>query len=572
MEKAAADRIITEYVSKIYGFALSKTGNSRAAEELASDITYEVYLSLLRDGTIYNINAYIWRISSFVYARFAERERKRQAKSSGSLEKIHTMIAEDGGRLPEALIDRNDPAALFRMEEERAAHREDLRRLRREIAYLGETRRQIIVAHYYGGQTVCTIAQALRIPEGTVKWHLHSARNTIKEGIHMERDRGTLGIEPIRLVNMGHNGYPGTTGDTSNHLATRLAQNIAYAAYDEPKSETEIAEELGVTPVYLAEIIEDLEKFAFMTRLPNGKLRTDIIIERSTKEANETIHALKQEYTRKIAEAYIEQMIANMDAYITEHRDRIYLPDGNRNLWLWNAFMLGFKQSAFRLEEDISPEVLQNMNRFCYKRPDGGEYTAFACLYRDYMVDYDPDRYGMCGFMERMASRHDTVRSVQCSTCYDTRPGNWEDNQSEDYSLLYECYTGALPETPTNVERYRRLFERGLIIRREGKLSVNVPVILSTPSLPSLDLFRGIDIEAYKALLREYTRRNEAITLPFYPAHIRNCVRALNSYPHYEFIMYLYEWMLENGILQLPEDERRGGLMTILFAPALPEG
>ena len=73
MDKQTADRIITEYLPKIYGFALSKARNSYEAEELASDITYEVYLSLLRDGEIYNVNAYVWRISSYVFARRSKR-------------------------------------------------------------------------------------------------------------------------------------------------------------------------------------------------------------------------------------------------------------------------------------------------------------------------------------------------------------------------------------------------------------------------------------------------------------------------------------------------------------------
>ena len=83
MDKQNADRILTEYIQKIYGFALSKTGDSYEAEELASDITYEVYLSLLRDGEIYNVNAYVWRISSYVFARWVEKKQKERERDLG---------------------------------------------------------------------------------------------------------------------------------------------------------------------------------------------------------------------------------------------------------------------------------------------------------------------------------------------------------------------------------------------------------------------------------------------------------------------------------------------------------
>ena len=35
--------------------------------------------------------------------------------------------------------------------------------------------------------------------------------------------------------------------------------------------------------------------------------------------------------------------------------------------------------------------------------------------------------------------------------------------------------------------------------------------------------------------------------------------------------MYFYRWMLDHGILTLPEDDRRGGIMTIVWADTLPK-
>ena len=62
-----------------------------------------------------------------------------------------------------------------------------------------------------------------------------------------------------------------TVADTASHLNTVLAQNIAYAAYLAPKTEAEIAEELGITPVFIADIVADLEEYGFMTRVEGAR-------------------------------------------------------------------------------------------------------------------------------------------------------------------------------------------------------------------------------------------------------------------------------------------------------------
>ena len=64
--------------------------------------------------------------------------------------------------------------------------------LRREIAFLTETRRKIIYSFYYENKTVSAITEETGIPEGTVKWHLSKARNDLKEGFSMERKIGKL--------------------------------------------------------------------------------------------------------------------------------------------------------------------------------------------------------------------------------------------------------------------------------------------------------------------------------------------------------------------------------------------
>lgn len=75
---------------------------------------------------------------------------------------------------------------------------EELSRLRREIAFLKEKRRQIVYRFYYEDKSISVIAKEMEIPEGTVKWHLNKAKIELKEGLLMERKIGKLGLSPMK--------------------------------------------------------------------------------------------------------------------------------------------------------------------------------------------------------------------------------------------------------------------------------------------------------------------------------------------------------------------------------------
>lgn len=70
MDKQRADHIITEYLHKIYGFAIKKCYSYEEAEELCAEIIQEVYLSLLKTKEVINREGYIWRISEHTYAKY----------------------------------------------------------------------------------------------------------------------------------------------------------------------------------------------------------------------------------------------------------------------------------------------------------------------------------------------------------------------------------------------------------------------------------------------------------------------------------------------------------------------
>lgn len=216
MEKNIADQIITEYIEKIFGFAISKTRDTNRATELASRITYDVYTSLLKASDVKNINGYIYRIASNVYARFVD-------------EKVRGRYI--------ALDNVNIPAAYdFTIDIE---NDEIYRNLRKRVSYLGKIQREIIVMYYFERLKQNEIATQLNLPLGTVKWHLYEAKNQLKGGIKMN---AYSTIRPVQFNGMWSSGNPSPDGrGTEFYLDKLIAQNIAYAAYWKPKTITEIA-------------------------------------------------------------------------------------------------------------------------------------------------------------------------------------------------------------------------------------------------------------------------------------------------------------------------------------------
>ena len=253
MEKVKADRLIAEYLQKIYGFAFKKAFSYDEAEELASEMTLEVYRSLLARDDVYNCEGYIWRICEHTYAKYVSSVKRKSG------------IAFDG---TDDLIYYED----FSIDGD--AVDEERQRLRREIAFLSAQRREIIFCFYYKSEPIRSIASRLHISEGTVKWHLNKARNELKEGLKMERRIGSLGLNPVMTNSFGHSGSVGATGGPEYYLGDKLNLNIVYSVYFEPRNITEISQELGVTPVFIEDRIAFLEENGYLVKTKGDRYIT----------------------------------------------------------------------------------------------------------------------------------------------------------------------------------------------------------------------------------------------------------------------------------------------------------
>ena len=135
-------------------------------------------------------------------------------------------------------------------------------------------RRKIVYSFYYEGKGIRQIATEQELSEGTVKWHLNKARNDLKEGFSVERKIGSLGLAPMEAVSFSHCGQGGAKGGPEYYLDDKINLNIVYSVYDAPKTKEEIAEELGMPPVYLEEKIDWLAENGFLVETKGKKYTT----------------------------------------------------------------------------------------------------------------------------------------------------------------------------------------------------------------------------------------------------------------------------------------------------------
>lgn len=538
MNKHQADKLIIEYLPKIYGFAMKKAFSFDEAEELSSDIVETVYLSLLSAKQILNPDGYVWRISEHVYSKFVSSKKKHEGISINGMD-----IPDDA-----PILDEDSELEI------------DL--LRREIAFLTQTRRRIVYSFYYQNKPISAIAKEAGIPEGTVKWHLNKARNDLKEGFIMERKIGKLGIKPIEATGFGHNGDPGNNGGPEYYLGNKLNLNIVYSVYYSPKTMVEIAEELGVTPVYIEDSVKMLEDNGFLVKTTGNRYTTYV-------KFNIETYSLELEDKRKqkqieIAEILVREYVPQVRAAIAEVTD-VYIPSGNRELLEAAAIFFAVSNNC-----GVSPRI--DLSKYYIKTLAGGNFIAGVFIPAvpsdpDYVPTRSYPSYASCGNMNRWSEKY-PVYSWSIDTRYDSREGDWENNLTSDYEYLYEFMTGAIEDTLANKEKFDRLRKRGYLTSDN---KVNIVVMRGERNeffskLPSLD-------ESIKRTFADYALEQAMLKAKDYPPQMRDLVvgdDAGSFVGGNTVALMVMDILYGNGTLRPITEEERATANLIMFCDRLP--
>jgi len=158
-EDDAFAELVGRYKDLVYGLVLRLTADRSQADDLAQEVFLKIHRGLPYFRGEARLSTWVYRIVSNVC--FQSRARPRRE------------VPLDRG--PEAApIDPGRADAAF-------GHLELKDRLDKAIAQLPEQQRFLIAAHHLGGVEYEALAEALDIPLGTVKTHLHRAKRRLRE-------------------------------------------------------------------------------------------------------------------------------------------------------------------------------------------------------------------------------------------------------------------------------------------------------------------------------------------------------------------------------------------------------
>lgn len=540
MQKQKADAVITEYLHKIYGFSVKKCYYYEEAEEMCSMIVEAVYSSLLKANEIANIEGYIWRISENTYAKYVSSKKKHEGLP---LQDAEMPFWEEYSFDDESM--------------------EEMRKLRREIAFLSEKRRRIVYMFYYENKSVSSISKETGLPEGTVKWHLNKARNALKEGYSMERKIGKLGISPVMSEGMGHCGSVVFGGEPETFLRDRLELNIVYSVYWSPKTKSEIAEELGLTLVFIEDKIDSLEKNGYLVKTSGGRYTTYVVFspESFSSEAYDNELKLK----RKIAEELAENYAPKVREAIKDFKD-VYIPGGNREILEAAAIFYGVaNKSGITVNKELSEYLI--------KPVIGGEYFALVELKKenltpDYRCELDTARYQSCGDMNRWSYKYPSVGSWCADTLLDSRQGGYANNKTADYEYVYEYICGQLPDTVANSEKINRLRERNFL-SPENDVNIMVAKIFSSDFFDKIPFFGEEIKNKFFGKIIEYAM-NEAKN---YPPQMQDLIvhRSAELFIGNTVAIMTMDILYGNGTFRPLNEKEKVTANLLMFSDRLPE-
>lgn len=250
---------IKDHMDFLLAAALHKCGNLSDAEDLTQETLLAALLFQAKGGHIDNLRAWMLTVME---RRYYDMLRQRYRQPTVSIGEEFERIDVNSFSYDDWTVDAGvDEAAS----------------VRREVSFLAKMYREVIVRHYMDGQSVTDIAEALGIPQGTVKSRLSFGRKCMKKGMDDMEQYDVRSYKPIRL-SVSNSGRMGMDGEPWALAANDLiAQNLLYLAYEKPLTETQLAKAIGVSAAYIEPILKRLTDGELMARV-GDRFYTDFII------------------------------------------------------------------------------------------------------------------------------------------------------------------------------------------------------------------------------------------------------------------------------------------------------
>ena len=262
-----------------------------------------------------------------------------------------------------------------------------------------------------------------------------------------------------------------------------------------------------------------------------------------------------------VCDAYVPLVFDAMADYKAKD---IYSPENDFNFLMWSVVTWACGRKLRVSGEDI------DLSKYIVKHKDGGEYIAFAWTAGDFdwsELSYKQELYSSCGDMNRWCENK--FKTWQLDTYYDDREGGWKENMNTDFEYLYEIITGKITRDAAQADKFKRLFDKGYLVTKDGSEYVNIIVALSE------EAFSGIlppIPEKLKAASKELDAEIYKIKGAHYPPHMRELCRAWSTDCLAENAVRtrVLEQLTAAGTLKPLSAVQKRSVNTIMFCDTLP--
>lgn len=240
------EHITAELIENTYLFCVKRVSDSEAAKDLAQDILYEALRAGADGKAFVSFYSWYWRMARNKVADYIAHK------------KNPALPLETAVGLPSDAVQPID--ALI--------EREELSALNYALSRLTAVSREIMIRFYLKEQPVSRIAAELDIPVGTVKSRLFEARKNLKKGFDSMKNFGTSSYAPAEVD--WFFGY-GCMNASKLMRSTKICPQVMVLCRKEGKTVNEIADEMGIAPLYLEEILEKMTAEKLLISPAKGK-------------------------------------------------------------------------------------------------------------------------------------------------------------------------------------------------------------------------------------------------------------------------------------------------------------
>lgn len=545
MNRTDAERITTEYLKPVFGFTLKRCKNLEDAEDLSQDIITKIFLALCQRDDIEDISSFVWTIAHNCLSNYY-----RDNNHSFSVLAIYDVS--------DHLYDNFPSMDLSLIE------REEIARLHTEIAYLSKLQRRIVIMYYYENKNQVKISEELNIPVGTVKWHLFEAKKELKRGMEIMRQSSELKFNPIKFDMCTFSGKIGTKGDISNFFRSAISQNIEYTVRNEAKTVNEIADELGVSPVYVESEAEYLEEYGFLLKQKN-KYLCNILISEPTERLNRLQDEMYMRAAKIFAnELYDELMHSDLldcDGLLGGYND---IKDNNFLMWALIPFIASFSGEN-TMDKSIAFSDVYTI------RPDGGKNICYASvmspdikppMYNEEMKNFKGPFWN--GLTDKI-----TLWTIDSEWSEKRIDENYQLTVIRDLTLL----NNYLNDVIMSEDDYAYLAQKGYIsvsgkIDELFKTALRIVYIKDEETRRKLLSIGDRIKEKHKTEFEELKRPYIKAVLENTPKHLQKMRMYGLQYIFYSdawFILHCLKELINNDKLILPTQKQNQPLTTILF-------